>query len=109
MFGRNQAPTFEPCDRRLCCGPGKAGFFRECSVADGNRATDSLLLGGQPKVNSKRGGLVIVTDEITHEGVDDVVIEGNGHEGIPINNTAKRGTLLFWLAFHRLTGKETCA
>lgn len=50
-----------------------------------------------------------MTYEIAHEGVDDVAIERDGHGGIPLNDIAMIGTLLFLMAFLRLTGKESSA
>ena len=81
MFGRrgDQLATPQMCERCVHSGFRKAGGI-------GNRAHTSpdaapfiaRSLTEQVQVNDERGRLLIVSDQIAHQHVEYVIVDGNG-------------------------------
>ena len=81
MFGRrgDQLAPPQMCERRVDGAFGKAGCVgdRAHAGADNGRLA-SYRLTKEVQVNDERGGLLIVPDQIAHQYVEYVIVDGNG-------------------------------
>jgi len=76
--GDDQLATAQGCEGGLDGAFGKTGRIGKCSYARGNRFP--LLPRGlavKVQINQIGGRLLIVTDQIAHQDVENVVVDGN--------------------------------
>jgi hypothetical protein len=67
------------CERRMDGAFGQPGCVGDCAHTGADVAPlVSCCLAVKVHVNYKRGGLLIVPDQIAHEHIQDVIVDGNG-------------------------------
>jgi len=75
----NQLSTPQMCERRMDGAFGESGCVGDGAYAGANVAPlISCGLTVKVEVNHKRGWLLIVPDQITHEYVQQIIVDGNG-------------------------------
>ena len=76
---RDQLSTPQMCKRRMHGAFGKSGCVGNCTHTGADVAPlVSRGLTVKVQVNHKRGRLLIVSDQIAHEHIDHVIVDGNG-------------------------------
>src|SRR5438477_486554 len=71
---RNQFASHEPIHGCLCGTFGDANGFRHLSITHLNGSRATLLFPRKPQVHQETDGPAIMSDQIAHQDVDDVVI-----------------------------------
>ena len=67
------------CERRMYGAFGQSRCISDCAHTGADVAPFvSCGLAIQMQINHKRGGLLIVPDQVAHQHIQDVIVDGNG-------------------------------
>jgi hypothetical protein len=76
--GYNQLATAQSLQSSLDSTLRETGHFGERAQTRRNRLPSaSCSLSVKTKINQKRGGLAIVSNEVPHKNIDDVIVDGD--------------------------------
>ena len=76
---RDQLSPPQMCERRMHGALGKSCCIGDCANTGADVAPFvSCGLAVKVQVNHKRGRFLIVPDQITHQNIENVIVDGNG-------------------------------